>query len=209
MISFQKLLGKEDKFFDLLEASAEEARNSVRALIKYLQDPMQIPGIDEFSEVRRKGKAINTQIIDALCHTFITTLDREDIQGLSVALYKIPKTVEKIVERIMLAPHHLKSLNLSRQMALMVQATDILLQMLKDLHRGLHLEHINALNEQLQGIEGEADRALLELLRELYVTPSPLVRGVFLKDVLELQEKVFDRCRDAGNVINQIVLRSS
>ena len=34
MFSLQKLLGKEDKFFTLLEASAEEARASVQALVK-------------------------------------------------------------------------------------------------------------------------------------------------------------------------------
>ncbi len=34
MFSLQRLLGKEDKFFTLLEASAEEARTSVQALVK-------------------------------------------------------------------------------------------------------------------------------------------------------------------------------
>ena len=32
MISFKKLLGKDEKFYDLLEASAEEARLSVELL---------------------------------------------------------------------------------------------------------------------------------------------------------------------------------
>lgn len=209
MISVQSIIGKEDKFFTMLEASAEEARGSVRALIKYLQDPFQLKGLDEFIAARRKEKAFTNQISDALCNTFVTTLDREDIQALSVALHKIPKTVAKIAERIMLGPQHLKSINLSRQMALMIQATDLLLNMLKDLRRGLHLERIHFMNDQLQAIEGEADKALLELLKDLYLTPSPVVRAVFLKDILELQEKVFDRCRDAGNVITHIVLRGS
>ena len=34
MFSIQRLLGKEDMFFELLEASAEEAHNSVQALVK-------------------------------------------------------------------------------------------------------------------------------------------------------------------------------
>ena len=33
MISFKKLLGKEEKFYDLLEASAEEARLSTEGYI--------------------------------------------------------------------------------------------------------------------------------------------------------------------------------
>jgi hypothetical protein len=34
MFSLQKLLGKEEKLFSLLEASAKEARRSVQALVK-------------------------------------------------------------------------------------------------------------------------------------------------------------------------------
>ena len=36
MFSFQKLLGKEDEFFTLLEASAEATRTSVQAAPQYL-----------------------------------------------------------------------------------------------------------------------------------------------------------------------------
>ncbi|PYM09779.1 MAG: pit accessory protein, partial [Verrucomicrobia bacterium] len=32
---------------------------------------------------------------------------------------------------------------------------------------------------------------------------------IALKDLYELLEKVIDRCRDAGNVINHIVLKNS
>ena len=35
------------------------------------------------------------------------------------------------------------------------------------------------------------------------------VKVIFLKDLFELLEKVTDRCRDAGNVINHIVLKNS
>ena len=35
--------------------------------------------------------------------TFVTDLEREDIEALASALYKIPKTVEKIAERSMIS----------------------------------------------------------------------------------------------------------
>jgi uncharacterized protein len=209
MISIQRILGREDKFYTLLEKSAEEALASVRVLVKYLQDPFQLKNLTEFVHPRRKEKAIATQISDELCTTFVTSLEREDIESLSTSLYKIPKTVEKIAERLMLAPHFLKSVNLARHMALMIQATETLHSMVEGLRLGFHLERIHDLNEKLQAIEGEADKVLLESLRELYTVNTDAVRAVFLKDILELMEKVFDRCRDAGNVINHIVLKNS
>ena len=35
------------------------------------------------------------------------------------------------------------------------------------------------------------------------------LRTIFLKDLFELLEKIFDRCRDAGNSVFQIVLKHS
>jgi uncharacterized protein Yka (UPF0111/DUF47 family) len=209
MFSLQKLLGKEDKFFTLLEASAEEARNSVRTLRKYLENPDTLKSLDEFILSRRKDKAITAQISEALCTTFVTTLEREDIEALSNALYKIPKTVEKIAERIMLGPQHIESMDLSRQMGLLERATDTVVLMIKDLRKGVNLERVRTHNDQLQAIEGDADNALLEKLKELYSSQGNAIRVVFLKDIFELLEKVADRCRDAGNVINHIILKNS
>lgn len=209
MISIQKLLGQESKFYDLLEASAEEARTSVNALSKYLAHPEMLTKLDVFITSRRKDKAITSEISQALCTTFITALEREDIEALSVALYKIPKTAEKIAERIMLAPHLMKSVDLNGHMPLLEKATETVLAMIREMRKGIHLERIHMLNDQLQAIEGDADKRLLELLRGLYSTPSDAVRAVFLKDIFELLEKVADRCRDAGNVITHIVLKNS
>jgi uncharacterized protein len=209
MFSLQKILGKEDKFFTLLEASAEEARNSVRTLRKYLASPETLKTLDEFILTRRKDKAITTQISEALCTTFVTTLEREDIEALSNALYKIPKTVEKIAERIMLGPQYVQSIDLSRQMGLLENATDMVVTMIRELRKGVNLERIRTHNDQLQAIEGDADNALLDKLKELYASQGNAIRVVFLKDIFELLEKVADRCRDAGNVINHIVLKNS
>jgi uncharacterized protein len=209
MFSLQKILGKEDKFFTLLEASAEEARNSVRTLRKYLANPETLKTLDEFILTRRKDKAITAQISEALCTTFVTTLEREDIEALSNALYKIPKTVEKIAERIMLGPQYVQSIDLSRQMGLLENATDMVVTMIRELRKGVNLERIRTHNDQLQAIEGDADNALLDKLKDLYATQGNAIRVVFLKDIFELLEKVADRCRDAGNVINHIVLKNS
>jgi hypothetical protein len=209
MFSLQRLLGKEDKFFDLLEASAQESRSSVQALAHFTTNPDELKTLDEFVLSRRKEKRINDQISEALCTTFVTALEREDIEALSVALYKIPKTMEKIGERILLAPQLFKGVDLTRQVSMLEKGTDTLVTMIKELRRGVHLEKIRELNDKLQTIEGEGDKLILEQLKLLYSGEHNGTKVVFLKDIFELIEKVFDRCRDAGNVINHIVLKNS
>ncbi|MCI0744160.1 MAG: DUF47 family protein [Verrucomicrobia subdivision 3 bacterium] len=209
MFSLQKLLGKEDKFFDLLEASGRESCASAQALKRLAQNPNQANALDEFALSRRKDKAITTEISEALCTTFVTALEREDIEALSIALYKIPKTIEKIGERILIAPHFLKGVDLSRQIDMLEKATGTVLTMIQKLREGVGLESIKDINDRLQHLEGQADKLVLELLKELYSGKIEDVRVVFLKDLFELLEKVTDRCRDAGNVIAQIVLKNS
>lgn len=209
MFSLQRFLGKEDKFFDLLEASAAEACTSVRVLSAFLKKPDEVKSLDEFIRSRRNEKKITSQISQELCTTFVTALEREDIEALSVALYKVPKTIEKIAERIVMAPQHVHGIDLGRQLQFIEQAADIVLKMIKELRRGVNLDLIRSHNDQLQMVEGEADKLVIDRLRDLYSGKHDPVKVVYLKDLFELLEKVTDRCRDAGNVINHIVLKNS
>ena len=209
MFSLQRFLGKEDRFFDLLEASASEACTSVQALTSFIKKPDEVKSLDAFIRSRRNEKRITSQISEELCTSFVTALEREDIEALSVALYKIPKTIEKIGERILLAPQHLRGTDLSQQLQLVSQAVETVLTMIKELRRSVNLDLIRGHNDRLQTVEGEADKLVLELLRDLYSGKHEPIRVIFLKDLFELLEKVTDRCRDAGNVINHIVLKNS
>ena len=145
---------------------------------------------------------------EALTTTFVTSIEREDIETLSNALYKIPKTVEKFAERINLAPEQVRGLDFSRQTALIELAVETLVTMVRGLRRP-DLEQVKSLNDRLQQLEGDADKAVLELLREVYQGQHPASKTVLLKDLFDLLEKVIDRCRDAGNVVTHIVLKNS
>ena len=209
MFSLQKLLGKEDKFFSLLEASAQEARASVQALVKLGQGIDQPAVLDEFAHTRRKDKKITEEISAAVYTTFVTALEREDIEALSNALYKIPKTVDKFSERTMVAPQYVRGIDFSTQISLLERATDLLLQMVKALRDDMDLEKIKDLNDKLQYLEGEADKHMMSLYKDLFSGKHEPIQVIALKDLYELLERVIDRCRDAGNVISHIVLKNS
>jgi uncharacterized protein Yka (UPF0111/DUF47 family) len=207
MFSLQRILGKEDKFFDLLQASAQEVKTSVQALVALIDNPTEA-GLEKFVASRRKEKQIASEISDALCTTFITAFEREDIEALSQALYRIPKTIEKTGERILLAPQFVTGIDFSRQTTMMKDAADVLVEMLKQLPQ-LNPEQIGAFNAKLQKIESEADDLMLKVLEDLYSGHYAPLQTVFLKDIYELLEKIFDRFRNAGNELNHIVLKNS
>ena len=162
-----------------------------------------------FSWSRRKDKEITQQISTAVYTTFITALEREDIEELSNALYKIPKTVEKFIERVLIAPQHVGGIDFSMQISLLEKATDIVRELVRSLRDGMNLEKVKELNDQLQFVEGEADKHMMTLYRDLFSGKHEPVQVIALKDLYELLEKIIDRCRDAGNVIAHIALKNS
>ena len=56
MFSLQTIFGKGDKFYGLLEASADAARQSTRALIAMLNQKSSSPSLDEYRVARRREK---------------------------------------------------------------------------------------------------------------------------------------------------------
>jgi uncharacterized protein len=206
---WRRLMGRDDKFFDLLEASANEAQGSVRLLVNLVKNPTQVQSLDDFIQARRNDKRITEEISEQLCRTFVTPLEREDIEALSIALYKIPKTVEKFSEKYLLCREHLSGVDLARQIGLLEQATETVAQMVSGLRRRAHLEEVKQQNDRMHYLEGEADRVMMDLVKELYSGRHEPLKVIVVMDLHETIEKIIDRCRDAGNVIFQVVLKYS
>ncbi len=207
MFSLQRLLSGEDKSFDLMEGSAEEARAAIHSLVAMLQAPQQQRSLDSFVAARRKEKLLANDLTEYLCKTFVTPLEREDMEALSKALYKIPKTAEKFAERYLLAGAQTQGVDLAHHMALLARAADVLVIMVKELRKGVDLETMRRQNDQLQQVEGEGDKLMLESLRELYTGKYQPFQVMLMKDLFELLEKILDRCRDVGNIVFHILLK--
>ncbi|MFN7137157.1 MAG: DUF47 domain-containing protein, partial [Thermomonas sp.] len=144
----------------------------------------------------------------ALVDSYITPIEREDIEALGSALHKIPKQIEKFADRYALAIQHLGHIDFAPRAAMLEQAAAVVVQMVGDLRR-MNLDGMTALNEKLRSIENEADRLMLELYREIYSGKLDSLQMFLLKEFFEILEKAIDRCREAGVVAYQIVLKNS
>jgi uncharacterized protein len=209
MFSVQKYFSHDAKFFDLLEASADETKSLARLLTELIYNGKHPKPLHEFALARGKDKRITEQISEELVNTFITGLEREDIETLSYSMYRICKVIEKFAERYNLAPGRLTGVDFTRQVDLVQRATDTLAEMVRLLRKMPPLETVKAMNDRLQGIEGEADDLMLELLREAYGGKFEPIQAMMVRDLYDLLERAIDRCRDCGNAISHIVLKNS
>lgn len=203
------MFGGKDKILDLLQASTETALEAATA-VNQLTHGGDIATLKAaFIAARHREKEISTEISEELINTFVTVLEREDVEAMNSMLYKIPKRVEKFAERYVLVAERLQGVDFRDRTELLLGCTRILVDMVKELRNGLRLAPMRDLQRRLQALESEADDLLLEPYRDLYLNSTDPMRVMLAKDLYELLEKTIDKCRDVGNVIYSIVLKNS
>ncbi len=208
MFSLQTIFGSGKQFYGLLEAAAAAALDSAKALQVMAKTASTTPSLEEFRRVRQREREIIKEINIALVNTFVTPIEREDIEALAGALYRIPKSIEKFADRYALAAGNLRGIDFAPRAAMLEQAATVVLEMVRHL-KGLKIEPMKELNDRLGAIENEADRLMLELYRDLYAGNYDGMVVLLIKDFFELLEKAIDRCREAGSIVYRIVLKNS
>ncbi len=211
MFSLQKLFGREDRFFTLLVQAAEEAHRSAVELRNRIWQPGGTHGTATTSLAGGGDSQVHEVISELLCKTFIIPFDREDIEAVSNALHRVTKTLGKFTDRLVLLPEPMEGMDFSRQTDLIERSTAILLEMIRLLPNPHCLERMRALNEQLKTLENQADREILALQHRLYREASSLavMKILLLNDLHKLLERAIDRCRDAGKIAYQVVLKNT
>lgn len=208
MFSLQTIFGSGKQFYALLSEAAEGAHDSAQALYQMMRATNRQPALDAFKLARQRERTVSDKISKALVDSFITPIEREDIEALGSALYKIPKQIEKFADRYSLATHHLEGIDFAPRAAMLEQAAAVVREMVHELSK-LDIDRMTALNEKLRAIENEADRLMLELYRDIYSGRLDYQQMFLLKEFFEILEKAIDRCREAGVVAYQIVLKNS
>ncbi|MCM2343529.1 MAG: DUF47 family protein [Alphaproteobacteria bacterium] len=212
MLNLPFLKPRDNKFCVLLEGLSTQARSCalhLQTFVESTQVEEQQTAAAAMAACRAQSKVLMGQVTAELCRTYITPFDREDIQDIAVDLYKIPKTIDKIRER--LSAHALVSQkgDFSRQIDLIVQEAEAMEDMVRELTKGHDDKRVIAKAAQLQELEHRGDQILGELLVALFKDPSDVRDLILRKDIYDMLEKVIDRYRDAAAVALQIVLKHS
>ncbi len=207
-----KLLPNEDKFFVLMRALSKQAHVVTVELKKFTE----LPAGTERDAVGTKIKSIKAEskktmqsVTHEVAMSFITPFDREDIQDFCVHLYKIPKTLDKIRERLEL--HNIASENgdFARQVDLIVQEASAMQDIVEALTRKGASKTIVEKVEVLHTLESDGDEVLGDLLANLFKGGRDVRDLILRKDIYDMLEKVLDRYRDAAAIALQIVLKHS
>jgi uncharacterized protein Yka (UPF0111/DUF47 family) len=203
------LLSREDRFAGLLESSALEVQAGVKALDQLLNSASPAVTLKSFVQSRAKEQEIKGQIDALLCQRASSQLDHSDIEALALALNRIAKGTRRFAERYLLCAVAVPTGSFARQLKMLDEASVVLHQMVTELNSGLKVAAAKKQNDLLQKIEGEADKLFTTAVVELYQGRHDPMQAIMLRDLYEVLDRIFDRFRNTGNLILQIVLKLS
>jgi len=209
MFSLQRLLGRPAEFFGLLEKSSALGAESVAALRAALINRHEVPELEVFAAARRKDKEIINQLEEMLTKVFITPIEREDLEAVATQLYRLPKTVEKFVERYEIVWERMRDYDFSMIAHMLESGAKIVVEMVQSLSRRGNLGEIKALDARLSQIESDAGTVILDALRRIYEPGGDPLREIIAQDLYHILSDCIDVCRSIGRTIALVILKNS
>ena len=206
----QKLLPKDDKFFTLLEESAQNLVQAAEVMkkIALTKNKSEIEAlVNRIHDHEHDGDTVTHKIFSELNSTFVTPLDREDIHTLASALDDILDHMDGSAGRFVL--YKLKSWPPK-----MAQLADILRLSINELHHGVSLLRNIQQFDELQKVflkvneyENAADAVFEQAVAELFDKEKSPIQIIKLKEIYVGLETATDKCEDAANVLEGIVIK--
>ena len=202
------ILPKEHGFFELMERQATTAHRAAQALAKLAEDgtkPAEVRA--SVQAIEHEGDALVHEIEEALARTFVTPIDREDIQRLSTYLDDICDVINHTGRSFALYGAEKASPSMALLLGDLVTCTGLIAQHLPALRKGEYAD-LREASRSVKATEKHADDvfrdAVSQLFRDTSIDAKALVRD---KELLEGLEKAIDACEDAAEFIMNMAIK--
>ncbi|MBI2165205.1 MAG: DUF47 domain-containing protein [Chloroflexi bacterium] len=204
-------LPREERFFFLLHQSTLNIQKTARRLQDLIVDYQDVPAkVAEIKTLEEFGDQVIHDLLHGLHRTFVTPLDREDISVLAERLDDVVDGMEEAA-RMMLEYKIEKPTQRCVELAeIIVQSGDELEKALSLIHfRGAKLKEILPHAVELNRLENEADQVKSKAVGELFSNGFSAIDIIKWRDIYQVLEDTTDRCEDAANVLEAIVLKNA
>ncbi len=210
--SFMKIFMPKDKvFYSLFEEVSGNLKQMTELFVKALNEPDRTARdrqLGMLEDLEHKNDQVTHRIFIQLGQNFITPFDREDIHTLASSLDDIADYLWGSAKRIV--NYQIEEIDETMQ-----EFAIVIDKCVAALHGAIHelrnMRHLNAITEAcvtINKLENDADdifdKATVRLFSSYNISAVELVKR---KDLYQEMEIVSDKCEDAANVIESIIIK--
>lgn len=133
------------------------------------------------------------EVTDELGRSFVTPFDRENIQNFCQYLYRIPKMIERVVQRMELHGLNAGRTDFLHQIDIILEEAALMEGMVAHLIHKRNAKQMMHNVALLHNLEQKGDDTLQDLLSSLFAESRDVKDLMLRKDIYDMLEKVIDR----------------
>jgi len=205
-----RLIPRDRAFFDLFERSVDTVHRGSGELAEMIERFDDVAGRSKrIKDLEHEGDLVTHETMERLNKTFITPLDREDIHELASRLDDILDLIDTTANRVFLYKVERPGEDAKRLARCVHAATGLLKEMVPLLRSPARIADVLRIGRAIHAQENEADLVQQHALAGLFEHAKDPRDIIKWKDIYYDLETAADRCEDAANVIEGIVLKNA
>ena len=209
--SFLKIFLPKDKvFFQLFENVAETVMNMgnrLKDVVKEKDFETRGKYITEIEDMEHINDDYTHRIFTELGRNFITPFDREDIRSLAHAMDDISDFIYASAKKINFYKVNPADEGIQKMADLIQNACTEVQKAIGELRDMKNLRNITDAMVAINSIENQADDVFDMSIERLFATEPDAKEVIKKREIYTVMEIVTDKCEDAANVIESIIIK--
>lgn len=204
------LLPRSDHFYDILERHASVLDLAAKELAKLKDGSTPLTMLRErIQDLEHQGDQAFHDMLEALGRTFVTPIDREDLQRLSKRIDDVLDLINASVRNCVLFGVERPTLPMTLLIDKLVACSNALAMAVPKLRQHSYPEIIKS-GSQVHFLEKEGDVVFRDAISALFHDASIDAKTILReKEVLEDLEKAINKCDQAAELLINIAVKNS
>lgn len=206
----QIFLPKNRIFFDLFEKVADNGAKMgsiLKEVVAETDFDKRSSLISQIEDLEHANDELTHSIFTELGRNFITPFDREDIHYLASSLDDIADYIYASAKKINFYRVNPNDMGMQKMAELIEQGAIQIRIAVRELRDMKNMRNITEALVKINSIENQADDIFDMSIERLFATEPDAKEVIKKREIYQVMEIVTDKCEDASNVIESIIIK--
>jgi predicted phosphate transport protein (TIGR00153 family) len=206
----QIFMPKNRIFFELFEKVSDNGAKMGSILKEVVAEPdfdKRASLISQIEDLEHANDELTHSIFTELGRNFITPFDREDIHYLASSLDDIADYIYAAAKKINFYRVNPNDMGMQKLAELIEQGAHQIRVAVRELRNMKNMRNITEALVKINSIENQADDIFDMSIERLFATEPDAKEVIKKREIYQVMEIVTDKCEDASNVIESIIIK--
>ncbi len=197
-------------FFELFEKVADNLGlmgTQLKAVIAEPDFDKRAALISSIEDLEHQNDDLTHSLFTELGRNFITPFDREDIHYLATSLDDIADYIYGSAKKVNFYRVNTNDMGMQKFAELIEQGCQQVRIAVKELRDMKNVKSITDALIKINSIENQADDIFDMSIERLFATEQDAKEVIKIREIYQVMELATDKCEDAGNVIESILIK--